>query len=242
MMVPLYRYGAMNERRPLLLLHGALGAKEQFDELRSLLAERYELHSFSFPGHGGEPFPEGPFSIAGFASHLGDWIDREGLAGIDIFGYSMGGYVALYLARHTPDRVGRIFTLATKFAWNPSTSARETKMLNPDVIEEKVPRFAEQLKARHAPHDWRMVLERTAEMMTSLGERNELPIEELAGVPHQVQIGIGDRDQMVTIEESMAAYRQLPNGRFLTLPGTPHPLEKVHAGRLVREIEDFFVS
>jgi pimeloyl-ACP methyl ester carboxylesterase len=55
-------------------------------------------------------------------------------------------------------------------------------------------------------------------------------------------VGVGDRDKMVTIEETLAAYRRLPNGRFIVLPDTPHPLEKVSPGRLAREIGDFFLG
>jgi pimeloyl-ACP methyl ester carboxylesterase len=230
--------------RPLLLLHGALGASEQFIELIPLLEELYEfdVEALDFPGHGGEPIGDDPFSIARFSRHLKEWIEAHGGGPVDIFGYSMGGYVALHLAQEAPGLIGKIFTLATKFAWSPETSAREVKMLDPDTIAAKVPRFAQQLETRHAPGDWRTVLAKTAEMMTNLGERSELPIDSLANVNHQVTIGIGDRDQMVTIEESLAAYRALPNGRFLAMPGTPHPIEKVSPDRLARELGEFFLN
>jgi len=232
----------MKRRPALLLLHGALGARGQFAPLSELLAGRFDLHAIDFPGHGGGEFPDGAFSIAGFASFLRGWLDARGMQGADIFGYSMGGYVALHLARHFPEYVGRVFTLATKFAWDPATAGRETRMLDPAGIEAKVPRFAAQLCERHAPQDWKEVLRRTAEMMTNLGEQNELPLEELEHVRHSVTIGIGDRDQMVSVEESLAAYRHLPNGRFLVMPGTPHPLEKVSPARLAREIDEFFID
>jgi pimeloyl-ACP methyl ester carboxylesterase len=230
--------------RPLLLLHGALGASGQFSELIPLLEGEhgFEAMTLDFPGHGGAPMGDDRFSIARFSGHLGSWIARRNAGPVDIFGYSMGGYVALHLAAESPELVGKIFTLATKFAWNPETSAREVKMLDPDAIAAKVPRFAEQLERRHAPGDWRTVLAKTAEMMTNLGDRNELPIEALAAVEHPVTIGIGDRDQMVSVEESLAAYRALPNGRFVAMPGTPHPIEKVSPVRLARELSEFFVD
>ena len=68
---------------------------------------------------------------------------------IDIFGYSMGGYVALWLARFYPDRVGKIFTLGTKLKWNDEEAEKEIKMLNPEKVELKVPAFAQQLAERH---------------------------------------------------------------------------------------------
>ena len=226
--------------KPLLLLHGALGADDQFGELSRLLADRFVIHTLNFAGHGGEPFSDGPFGIDGFASELRDWLDRNDLAGADIFGYSMGGYVALHLARIAPAHVGRIFTLATKFAWDEGSSAREAAMLDPVVIEAKVPRYAEQLAAQHGADRWRPLLEKTAGMMLELGREPVLPIGDLAGIEHRVMVGVGDRDKMVSIEETVAAYRQLPNGRLIVLPDTPHPLEKVSQDRLAHEIAEFF--
>ncbi|MBK7855574.1 MAG: hypothetical protein IPJ79_12335 [Bacteroidetes bacterium] len=55
----------------------------------------------------------------------------------NIFGYSMGGYVALWLARFKPHLVQFVFTLATKLNWNEETSAKENRMLNANKMEEK---------------------------------------------------------------------------------------------------------
>lgn len=230
----------MSTSSPLLLLHGALGAGSQFAELRGHLAGRFETHAPDLPGHGGTPIPGGLFSIEVFAEFVRDWIVARGAGPIDIFGYSMGGYVALYLARQWPEGVGRIFTLATKFDWNPDTASREAAMLDPVTVEAKVPKFAEQLRERHGDEAWRTVLERTAAMMIALGERPALRFEDLAEVRSETMIGIGDRDRMVTIEESLLAYRSLGSGRFIALPATPHPLERVSAERLAHEIGEFF--
>ncbi len=39
--------------KDLLLLHGALGAKSQFDKLADLLCTTYIVHALNFEGHGG---------------------------------------------------------------------------------------------------------------------------------------------------------------------------------------------
>ena len=38
---------------------------------------------------------------------------------------------------------------------------------------------------------------------------------------------LGDRDKMVSIEETVNVYRQLTDARFSVLPGTPHAIEAV---------------
>jgi hypothetical protein len=54
-----------------------------------------------------------------------------------------------------------------------------------------------------------------------------------------VRVMVGDRDAMVSVEESAAAARALPAGELAVLPRTPHPIEQVRLERLVGEIDDF---
>ncbi|ALJ01342.1 hypothetical protein DC20_09250 [Rufibacter tibetensis] len=225
---------------PLLLLHGALGAKDQFAPLLSLLPAAVPVYSFNLPGHGGEPFPDGPFRIEAFAQHLLSWLDAQNLARVQVFGYSMGGYVALKAARLHPDRFSSIFTLATKFNWTPEAAQKEVTKLNPKVLQEKVPAFAEALKTRHAPQDWQEVLHRTASMMEQLGQKPVLTAAELAQISVPVCIAVGDRDQMASVEESLAASRQLAYGQFHVLPNTKHSLEQLDWPLLASALQHFF--
>jgi esterase/lipase len=226
--------------KKLLLLHGAIGAKGQLQPLSDALKKDYEVHSINFSGHGGEAFSSSPFGIKTFAEDVLRWMDNEKIGVIDIFGYSMGGYVALYLAKHHPGRIGKIFTLATKFHWDEPTSQKEVRMLDADKIEEKVPDFAKALQKRHHPQDWKTVLSKTVEMMLGLGRKNELDLTDYESIEHSVLIGIGDKDKMVSLEETIAVYRMLKNGRLLVIPGTPHPIEKVSVERLATEAREFF--
>lgn len=224
----------------LLLLHGALGAKKQFTEIEKALQDSFHVHSINFSGHGGEPTPVEPFSIELFASDVLKWMEMNNTSKIDIFGYSMGGYAALYIAKKYPQKIGKIFTLATKFEWNVEISGREVKMLDAAKIKEKIPKFAMELAKRHAPENWETVMAKTAEMMIKLGRKNTLSLDVYAQIENEVLVGIGDRDKMVTIEETIAVYRKLKNGRLLVLPDTPHPLEQVSVERLAYEIKKFF--
>jgi pimeloyl-ACP methyl ester carboxylesterase len=227
--------------KKLLLLHGAIGVKDQLQPLADALKDSYDIHSLNFPGHGGEAFPSS-FNIKIFADDVLRWMERERIDTIDIFGYSMGGYVALYLAKHNPEKIGKIFTLATKFLWDEATAQKEVKMLDPEKIEEKLPAFAKALEQRHHPNDWKDVMSATAAMMMEMGRENPLKNEDHASITNEVTISIGDRDKMVTLEETIAVYRQLKNAKLLVIPNTPHPLEQVSIPRLSHEIKRFFSS
>ena len=224
----------------LLLLHGAIGSVKQFTPLIKILQENYKIYAIDFSGHGGSEIPEASFSIEMFAEDVLKWMELKEIETIDIFGYSMGGYVALYLAGKYPGKIGKIFTLATKFSWHEETAKMEAGLLNPEKLEGKLPAFAEELAHRHSPADWKLVLKKTAEMMISLGHNNILKDEDFVRIENEVLVSVGDRDKMICIEETMHVYRKLQNGKLMVFPGTPHPFEKVSLQRLSEEIKSFF--
>ncbi len=224
---------------PLLLLHGAIGSSAQLLPLKTLLQNDHDVRIFDFPGHGGKPFPAEPFSIRLFAESVLEWMDEMNFPSVDFFGYSMGGYVALYIARHHPERVGKIITLATKFGWDEATAQKEVKMLNPEKIAEKVPKFAEALQSRHTPLDWKEVLQKTAAMMLALGKQPELSPEDFQSIRTPVLLTVGDSDTMVTREETEAVHRLIPGAQFQLLTGTPHPIEQVEEGRVEELVSAF---
>ncbi|MBL8015815.1 MAG: alpha/beta hydrolase [Ignavibacteria bacterium] len=226
--------------KQILLLHGALGSKSQFNGISEILAENYEVYSLDLTGHGSSPLPPEQFTIETFANDISAYMLANGLDGADIFGYSMGGYAALYAAAAGKIKAGRIFTLATKFDWTEEIAAREAKMLDADKIRQKVPAFAEELAARHGSSKWEALLGMTREMMFELGRNNLLSSEMLAKVKNEVLVSIGDRDKMVTLEETIAAYRAMNKSSLLVFPNTEHPIERVDAKRLTHELKNFF--
>jgi len=184
----------------LLLLHGALGAADHFDSLLPAL-EGYDVHRLNFSGHGGQSRAK-EFGIAQFGADVLQYLSENNLKSVDIFGYSMGGYVGAWLAFHHPQKVNRLMTLGTKWSWSPEISAKEIRMLNPVKIEEKVPAFASALAKRHAPLDWKNVMQDTADMMIAMGDQPPVPLEMMAEIQHKTLICWGDQDKMVSQEES----------------------------------------
>jgi pimeloyl-ACP methyl ester carboxylesterase len=220
--------------KPVLLLHGALGSKTQLDPIRYSLEEKgIVVHAINFSGHSGEAF--GPqFGIEAFADDVVRFMDKHQISCADIFGYSMGGYVALWMAHRYPAYTGKIVTLGTKFDWNPESAAREVSKVDPDKILEKVPAFARILEQRHAPNDWRKLLYQTAQMMIRLGDKPLLTEQIFQQITHDVLILLGDLDDIADVMYSKKAAELLPHGKFLSLEKTPHPIERTDVKFLQR--------
>jgi hypothetical protein len=102
--------------------------------------------------------------------------------------------------------------------------------------------FAKELEQRHSPQDWKVVLNKTAEMMINLGNDPELKSEDFELLDNEVLLSVGDRDNMVSIEETVDVYRKFKKGSLLVIPGTPHPIERISVERLNFEIINFIKS
>ena len=56
-----------------------------------------------------------------------------------------------------------------------------------------------------------------------------------------VWVVLGDRDKMVTLDETLEVYKNLPNAQLAVLPNTPHPIEMINTGRLASELKAFLL-
>ncbi|GGO36252.1 alpha/beta fold hydrolase [Deinococcus humi] len=228
----------MPDRPTLVLLPGALQASASLTPLASALAPFADVLLLDLPGHGGQIIPDVLRSWE-IAAAVVTELDRRNVARAHVFGYSLGGYVGLLLARAHPERVAGVFAHATKLAWTPEVAAREVRGLNPDRILEKAPAFAATLQQAHTPQDWQLLTRRVADLLTELGENPAVTDSVLRALKVPVQLSLGDQDRMVSLEETVAAYRALARGRLLVLPGVTHPFEHAVQERLAPEIHAF---
>lgn len=223
----------------LLLLHGALGHSDIFKAYEAELSRYFKIHRFLFSGHGEVELPENGISIEKYTEELRNYLDQENLKYVYIFGHSMGGYAALCCALQDPESINSIITLGTKFNWTEEQALKESKMLDPEIIISKIPRYAEQLESQHGSK-WKQLLPAIADLMISLGKNPPLNETSLQKIDIPVQIMTGDQDHMVSIEESVSAYRHIPDAKLAILPDTKHPIEKVRPDLLLNLMKDFW--
>lgn len=236
-MIPFY----ICQMQPLLLLHGAIGSVDQLIPLRDELRSEFDVYSFNFPGHGGTgPFEF--FSMDTFAKATANFIKTHQLENLAVFGYSMGGYVALYLESIYPGTFQKAITLGTKYEWSEEIATKEIKMLQPDIIEQKIPAFAQQLANRHGAMKWKNVLDKTAAMLLALGKHPLLSPTVLQKITCPTLALLGEKDNMVSIEETQNAAVALANGQYELLPNTTHPIEQIDVSALAEKIKNFCLN
>lgn len=223
-------------RPRILLLHGGLGARDQVGPLAGALESALDPASLDLPGHGNADLAGGGFDIETMRARVVHELESWHLGRVAVFGYSMGGYVALEVARRRPDLVSTVITFGTKFDWTPEAAAKETRHLDAGKIKARVPYFAEQLERRHTALGWEAVLTHTAGLMASLGKAPILNPDKLREIHCPVRVMVGDKDATVSVEESLAASRAMERGELEVLPGVAHPFEKAPLDRIARSI------
>lgn len=221
----------------LLLFHGALANRRQFTPLLPLLKPELKATAIDFSGHGEKKLIGDSFSLEIFCEDIIKAGNREP---VHLFGYSMGGYAALYFAKKYPELVLSVLTLGTKYQWNKETAVSETKRLQYDILVEKAPGFITALNEQHACTTAEELLNRTAGFLTNLGEHDYLRPEVITQMQQRVCVAVGDQDKMVTLEETVACYKALPNGQLAVLPDTPHLFEKMDMTRVAELANGFF--
>jgi pimeloyl-ACP methyl ester carboxylesterase len=223
---------------PLILLPGALGAAEQFKPLLTHLV-RYQTFTYNFPGHGGRQLPTNGLTMEALAEDFIRWLTDFRLRDVEVFGYSMGGYIALLAAAQRPDLIAKVCTLGTKFDWSARTAADLNAGLDPSVIEARAPKAAEVLAARH--HKWTYLAWATMQMLDQLGAAPLLTDELLPRIEIPALILRGEGDKVVTEAESRHVADLLPNATFDTIANSRHHWEQTSLPDLLPVMTNFFV-
>jgi len=225
---------------PLILLHGALGHPDQFRQLELLLHTQFDIHTLCFRGHGPQALSPQGIPVEELVQQVADYVKENELNQLTIFGYSLGGYVALLYAHQEPDRVKSVLTLATKMSWSAAIAAQERKLLIPEQIIKKIPAYAEQLARWHGQHKWKQLVLSTGDMMQRLGAFPLLQEAQLKAIANPVQMMVGDQDKMVSITETLEATQLIPGASFAVLPSSKHPFEQVRLALLHSLMQDFW--
>ena len=93
------------ENVPVVLVHGLGGAACNWTALIGSLDVQHRIVVPELPGHGGSDPLAATASLEPFADRVLGVLGREGSAPAIVVGHSLGGLVALRMARRRPDRV-----------------------------------------------------------------------------------------------------------------------------------------
>lgn len=216
---------------PIIVLHGANGSARNISPLVDALAGfGTRVVAPDLLGHGGRAVPD-RLTIEAMGSDLLAWMDQQGMARAVLAGYSHGGYLALWMARHHPARVAGVFCLATKFVFDVDSVAKWLYLSEIQRLETLPDNRPALLAERHAPQDWQLVLERNRQLWRDLVVKAPLQREDIAAINVPALVVSGDADQVVSMPETGELARLLRT-KAMMFRGPAHPIEVVPLGQL----------
>lgn len=223
----------------LILLHGANGSAATLQPLSSLLTDDLDLLIPDWPGHGGRAL-QPQLDVPMIAIDVLRQMDARGSEQAVVFGYSLGGVVALYLARHFPDRILGVATLATKIVFDPGAVRHLLYLSELDRLA-RIPGRVAALAERHQPNDWQAVMEMNRRMFVALGSTAPLTGYDLPAIGKPALVMSGTEDQLVGAQETREMARLLA-ATLLLFPGPAHPLEQVPLARVAQQLRDWLAT
>jgi pimeloyl-ACP methyl ester carboxylesterase len=227
---------------PLVLLHGTGSHRGMWDPVVGTLARERRVIALDVPGFAGSATESAEPTPAGFTTYLERWFAEQGLGRPHVAGNSMGGGLALELARR--HAVASATALSPVGFWTPRELAFAQRSLRasraivkrlrpatPALTRTAVGRVAmfSQIYAR----PWRMS---PADPMAAVDAFLDAPAfepaleafghyrfgggDELRGVP--VTVAWGTRDALLIPRQAARARRLLPWAQHVALRGCGH--------------------
>ena len=229
------------EGRPLVLIHGIGSQWQMWEPVLDRVSREREVVAVDLPGFGeSAPLPARP-TVEALASAVGEFLDGIGLAGADAAGNSLGGAVALALARMGEARSACVLSPAGFGNMREGRYARAMLVNSRRTAQQMAPRaelavggaVRRTLTFSHlVARPWRIPADEAAGALRNLAHSPgfEATMEALEdhvfGGPSPscpITVAWGARDRLlIASRQSARARRLLPDARHVTLEGCGH--------------------
>lgn len=113
----------------IVLLHGLSANANEFSALGTALSPRFRVIAPDLRGRGGTDKPATGYTMGDHAADVVALLDTLGIRRVVLGGHSFGGFLAIYLAVHYPERVARLVVIDAAIEINPNVR----EMLGPSL-------------------------------------------------------------------------------------------------------------
>src|SRR5215218_1103772 len=216
--------------QPLVMLHGAYMTIETMGEILPSLAESRQVIAVELQGHGRTADIDRPLTYEQMADDVAALIGYLGIEQADVFGYSMGGGVALQVAVRHPEVVRKLVVASASYTSDGMYP--ELLVMIPTIAPEVFagsPIEEAYLRTAPNPEDFPNLVAKLKQLdMTPY----TWPPEDIRGISAPTLLIIGDSDA-IRPEHAVELFRLLgggvmgdltglPKSQLAVLPGTTH--------------------
>ena len=216
---------------PLVLLHGGFGTiTSMFGQLLPALAATRQVIAVELQGHGHTADVDRPLRFELMADDIVALTEHLALERTDVFGYSLGGGVALRTAVQHPNMVRKLVVASTPFrrdGWYPEVLAGMAAMTPEGMLE--TPLYDAYAEVAPRPDDWPRLVGKLRQLLA--GEDYDWT-EDITAIKAPSLTVLGDADSVrpahgLELFELLGGgvpgdFAGLPNAQLAVLPGTTH--------------------
>ncbi len=238
----------------VILLHGYPLDGAMWSGVARALSGRFRVLKPDLPGRG-ETVAASSGSIEDYADFVGTILDAlpapSGLAG-----FSMGGYVALALARRRPAKLGALALVDTRASADDAAGKAKRDEAIATVQSAGVAAIAEamvpRLVASHALGNAdlverlkRIMLRQKPETLAAdLAAMRDRPdsLDALVHIAIPTLVVVGDADALTPPSDSRAMVEAIAGARLVTVPAAGHMTPMERPGAVAAALGDFFAA
>jgi pimeloyl-ACP methyl ester carboxylesterase len=227
-------HGEARDRvRPLVVLHGAFGWAHSFP----ILGKHRQLIVVELQGHGHTSLGRRPMSFESMADDVAGLLAQLKIVRADVFGYSMGGNVALALAMRHPEAVGKVAVNGANFrsveeAFEPANFQQMQNLPDnfaPAPLKGHYDQVAPDAK------QWPALVRAVKKMLL---EFKGFSPEQMRSIKAEVLVTQGDRDG-IRPEHGVEMFRLIPHAQLAIFPKGDHFMIFVHPEKLQSTVVAF---
>jgi pimeloyl-ACP methyl ester carboxylesterase len=227
---------------PVIFLHHLTAGLDDWDpSVVDGIADSHHVIAFDNLGVGNSE-GQTPDDVNAMAHDAEAFVDALGLKKVDLFGYSLGGFVAQVIAQERPTLVRKIILAGT----GPAGGAGIAKIgevlqtaMQRSAAEKKHPKsflfftpspssqksaneFLTRLSERTTDKDATVSNETIQAQAVAITTWGMSPVNDLKAITQPVLVANGDADTMFPTVNSLELYKELPNATLSIFPDASH--------------------
>jgi len=237
-------YADAPDKPALILVHGLGSAGSIWKSLIPELIKDFRVYAVDLPGHGEAPLRDGmTYEPKYLAQDVIDMLERDhGVREFHVAGNSLGGWIALEMANHSPERVKSVTALAPAGLWHQGPSQKLPPSLDSRILA-KISQFfmpiayripiLKALGYRKITHLWReLSYESCRDSVIAMARsKGYMPLwngirhrKFESKIPHHVEVAIVFGDSDLTLPHPLAQEKSVapPHSQWITVENCAH--------------------
>lgn len=222
----------------LLFLHGGVGSLEDFDPIIDLFAE-FDCVMVDSRGHGGSTMDNTPLSYPLLACDVEAVINDYRLVEPLVIGHSDGGIAGLHIAARGKVKLCGLVTIASRGYPPPDELLDKVyRPLTADKWRERFPAGVTLYEKLNPERDFDRLFGTVKAMWINMEDDN-YPFHVLHKIDLPTLILCGDRDHLVSRDQTLALAKALPKAALGIFPFGSHIFHQEHPELVAPFITEF---